>query len=219
LAAAWKRAFWPIFLALLPPLFYVISIHGQGNPVFLPDLWTKSYYNSRYGLAALPLLVLAACAIVALAPPASRAVIAVALIIGASIPWLLHPSPDNWICWKESEVNSQGRRAITREAAAFFRANYRSRDGILLDFGDQIGILREAGIPIREVLHNGNNPAFMAAVQRPDLFLHERWAIALNGDDVEKAMVRTALRGPKYVLTKTVIAKGAGPAQIYERVP
>jgi hypothetical protein len=219
LAAASKRAFWPIFLALLAPLFYVISIHGQGNPVFLPDLWTKSYYNSRYGLAAMPLLVLSASAIVALAPTASRAVIAVALIIAASIPWLLHRSPDNWICWKESEVNSEGRRALTREAAAFFRAHYRPRDGILLDFGDQIGILREAGIPIREALHNGNDPAFTAAVQRPDLFLHERWAITLNGDEVAKGMVRTVLRGPKSVLAKTVVANGAGPAQIYERVP
>jgi len=218
-AAAWKRAFWPIFLALLAPLFYMISIHGQGNPIFLPDLWTKSYYNSRYGLSAMPLLVLAAGAIVAIAPLASRAIVAVALIIAASIPWLLHSSPDNWICWKESEVNSAARRALTRQAADFFRANYRQGDGVLMDFGDQIGILREAGTPIREALHNGNNPAFLAAVARPDLFLHERWAITLNGDEVDKAMVRTALRGPKYVLAKTVAAKGAGPAQIYGRVP
>ena len=64
-----------------------------------------------------------------------------------------------------------------------------------------------------------SRPAFMAAVQRPDLFLHERWAITLNGDDVDKGMVRTVLRGPKYVLAKTIAVKGAAPVQIYERVP
>jgi hypothetical protein len=219
LAAAWKKAFGSIFLALLAPLFYVISVHGQGNPIFLPDLWTRSYYNSRYGLAAMALLVLGAGAIVAAAPPVSRVAVSAGVILVASLPWALHFSPENWICWKESQVNSEARRAWTRQAADFFRPHYRPGDGVFMDFGDQTGILREMGIPIREALHNGNNPAFIAAVQRPDLFLHERWAITMNGDAVDKAMVRTVLRGPRYVLAKTVVVKGAGPVQIYERVP
>ena len=219
MAAAWKRAFWPLFFGVLAPLFYVISVHGQGNPIFLPDLWTKSYYNSRYGLAAMPLLVFGAGAIVACVGGRFRTPAAAAIIIAALIPWAVRPTPDNWICWKESELNAAARRQWTRLGADFFRSNYRPADGILLAFGDQIGILREAGIPLRQAVHTGNNPAFMAAVQRPDLFLRERWAVTLNGDVVDKAMLRTILRGPRFVLVKTVAVRGAGPVQIYERVP
>jgi hypothetical protein len=219
LAALWKRAFWPVALCALLPLFYLLSIHGQGNPIFLPDLWTHSYYNTRYGLAAMPLLVFAGAAIAACMPGSLRWPAAVILVGAAVAPWMVNPHPEAWICWKESKVNSDARREWTQQSADFFRTRYHPRDGIFLSFGDQIGILREAGIPLREVLHVGNNPAFLAAVNRPDLFLHERWAVTLNGDAVDTAMVRTALRGPKYALVKTIAVKGAGPVQIYERQP
>lgn len=219
LAALWKRAFWPVALCALLPVFYLLGIHGQGNPIFLPDLWTRSYYNTRYGLAAMPLLVIAGAAIVACTPRAARTAAAVVLIGAAVAPWIYYPHADSWICWKESRVNSDARREWTRQAADFFRDRYRPRDGVFLSFGDQIGILREARIPLREVLHVGNNPAFLAAVNRPDLFLRERWAVTLNGDAIDTAMVRTFLRGPQYTLVKTVVVKGAGPVQIYERTP
>ena len=51
--ALWKRMFWPVFFAALPPLFYVWSMHSGGTPIFVPTLWPFSYYNTRYALAAL----------------------------------------------------------------------------------------------------------------------------------------------------------------------
>ena len=48
-------------------------------------------------------------------------------------------------------------------------------------FGDLTGIFQTAGIPIRETLYDGNNPAWLAAVTRPDFFLHEEWAVAQAG--------------------------------------
>ncbi len=50
------------------------------------------------------------------------------------------------------------RRAWTREAADFLAANYRHGSGILFSFGDLTGVLREAGIPLREGLHVGQRP-------------------------------------------------------------
>ena len=34
----------------------------------------------------------------------------------------------------------------------------------------------------------GNNPAWMSAKARPDLFLHEEWAVAIDGDEVSSVM-------------------------------
>ena len=58
--------FWPVFLAALPPLFYIWSMHSGGTPIFVPTLWPFSYYNTRYALAALPLLAIAGGSLVLL---------------------------------------------------------------------------------------------------------------------------------------------------------
>jgi len=78
-------------------------------------------------------LLLAFCAagLVLLVPKRFRAAAAIAIPCAVLVPWLLRPTPDNWICWKESQVNSVARRAWTREAAAFLAANYKTGDGIL----------------------------------------------------------------------------------------
>jgi hypothetical protein len=47
---------WPLALLALPPAFYVWSIHSSGTPLYVPVLWPFSFYNTRYAVAALPLL-------------------------------------------------------------------------------------------------------------------------------------------------------------------
>jgi hypothetical protein len=120
--------------------------------------------------------------------------------------------------WKESQVNSVVRRAWTRDAAAFLRANYRPGDGIVYGFGDLTGVLREAGIPLRETLHDGNNPHFMAVLVRPDLFLSEEWALTISADPVATALLKLPRSGTHYDLVKSIPAKGAPPIEIYRRV-
>src|SRR5580698_3296429 len=38
-AALCKRAWWPVLLLTLPPVFYVMGMHSAGNPIFLPTLY------------------------------------------------------------------------------------------------------------------------------------------------------------------------------------
>jgi hypothetical protein len=76
LAALAKKVFWPLVLLALTPAFYVWSLHSGSTPIYVPALWPFSYYNTRYGLAMLPLAVFAAAALVAWAPPRLRAVCA-----------------------------------------------------------------------------------------------------------------------------------------------
>ena len=72
--------------------------------------------------------------------------------------------------------------------------------------------MREARIPLRETLNDGNGVAFDDAVARPDLLLHEAWGLAFAGDRVD-----TALRRAGYTLRKEIVVKGAPVVNIYHR--
>ena len=215
-AALWKRAWWPVLLLSLSPVFYVMGMHSTGNPIFVPTLWPHSWYNTRYALAALPLTAICAGALVSLLPRRWYYCWPAALIVTAipAVAWSLHPES---ICWKESEVNSITRREWTRQAASFLAANYVHGDGIIFPFGDMTGVLREAGIPIREGLYDGNGAAFGMALDRPDLFLQPRWALAFSGDRIATAILRGDKRGPHYELVSTIMVKGAPVVEIYHR--
>jgi hypothetical protein len=217
----WKRVFWPLVLGTLPAAFYLWSMYAGGAAIFVPQLWFGSYYNTRYGLAALPLLAVAGACTTLLAVKRWRPLVALAAIAIGVAPWLIDPRPDNWICWKESQINSEGRRAWTREAARVLTGRYKRGEGIFTSFGDLSGILREAGIPLHEALHDGNQPAWMAATTRPNLFLHEEWAIAVSGDAVATAIQRATFKigpvGPRYHLERTIMIKGAPVIEIYKR--
>jgi hypothetical protein len=211
LAAALLRRAWAAAIVLaLAPAFYVLSLYSSGTPVFVPELWPNSYYNTRYGLAALPAACFGAAALV---PPRWRALGALVLIAAAASPWVAFPRRDNWVCWKESQVNSEGRRAWTREAAEYLAPRYKPGAGIFMPFGDAIGILREARIPLKEALHEGDGPMWLAAAARPDLFLREEWAIGFTGDQVSRAA-----RSRRYECVRMYPAPGIGTLEIWRRI-
>ena len=215
----WKRTFWPLVLVLVPPAFYLWRMYAGESPIYVPELWFNSYYNTRYALSALPLLAIAGAGVVLLAPSRLRPILAVAVIAIAVAPWLVHSKPDDWICWKESQVNSEGRRAWTRQAAQLLAAEYRPGSGIYTSFGDdKVAVLREAGIPLREALRDANEPAWMVATTRPDLFLHEEWVLATSGDPVATAVQRSTFKtGPRYYRIQTIMVHGEPVIEIYKR--
>ncbi len=214
--AAFRRAFWPLLFLAVPPIFYVLSMYSSGTPIFVPNLTPFAYYNTRYGLAALPFLAFACGALVILSPRKKHAVAALILLALAGGWWLAHPRPESWLCWKESQVNSDARRAWTRGAAAFLDANYRG-GGIFTMLGDLAGIFREAGIPLAETLNDGNEPDWDASTARPAYFLHERWAVAQTGDAVSSAMAKAGIHGTRYKLVDTINIKGVPAIEIYRR--
>jgi hypothetical protein len=113
-------------------------------------------------------------------------------------------------------MNSQGRRAWTAQAAGFLAREYRPGAGVVFPFGDLAGVLREAGIPFREGLHEGNGAAFDGAMARPDLLLADvglaEWGLAFSGDAVD-----AALRKAGYALRQEIVVKGAPVVEIYHR--
>jgi hypothetical protein len=216
-AALWKRAWLVVALLGLIPLYYVINVYGGASPIFVPTLWPGSYYNTRYGIPTLPVLIVGAAALVAAVPERLTKIAASVVVVAALVPWFAYPNRNNWVTWKESEVNSAARRVWTRQAADYLRANYHPGDGILISAGDAFGIIRESGLHLRDTLHVGNGPHVVASLARPELFLWEEFVIGIAADDVCSAMMKDMKTASRYKLVRT-LHEGNGPViEIYRR--
>jgi hypothetical protein len=208
-----RRVFWPLALLALPGVFYIWSIYSSATPIFVPSLWPNSYYNTRYGLAVLPLVAVASAGLVAIVPHRMRAITAALVIAAGTVYWMVNPQPRNWIAWEESRVNSEARRAWIREAAGYLAPRYVSGSGIVTSFGDLTGIYRQAGIPLRETFTGDNGLPWLATVRRPELLMWQEWAVGMRGDAVAAAAVREG----RYSLEKSVTVQGAPAIEIYRR--
>lgn len=208
---------WAAVLLVMPAVFYVVSMHNGGTPIFIPELWPQAHYNTRYGLALLPLLALGVAALVAPLRGWGRLAATTLALIAVSYPWMLARGPENWICWKEAEVNSTARRQWLTEASTYMKKLYVPGSGILLSFGDLTGILEHAGIPLRESLHEGNHPMFLGAIKKPGFFFHEEWAVCQAGDAVARAMVRARRMGVPVAMVRQFRVGNAKPVEIWRR--
>ncbi len=189
IVAVFKRAWWAAILFFTVAIFYVLSLYSGGTPIFVPGLFPNSYYNVRYGLNAMPLACLGIAALVALLPVGRMQQVVAALLVALAIsPWLLHPRGESMACFSEAERNSKDRRYWTSRAVQYLVPEYHPSDGIFMSFGDLTGIVREAGIPLRDTLHEGNGAAWQAALQRPDISLYEEWVLCFKNDLISKAL-------------------------------
>ena len=208
---------WAVLLLLLPAVFYIQSMQNAGTPIFVPDLWPYAYYNTRYGLALLPLLCLGGAVLVRAVVPGYRPLAAAVALVACSLPWLVAPGFDNWVVWKESEINSRQRRQWLGEAATYLQRLHRPGEEILLSFGDLTGVLQLVRIPLRESLHEGNHPRFRASLNRPEFFLWSEWVLCQSGDEVSRAMQRAVSRGLLYAKVREIRAGNAAPVEIWRR--
>ena len=197
----------------LPPLFYVWSVHSSGLPIYTPELWFNSYYNNRYGIAVTVLAAFASGGVTLVIPPQRRNFV-FAIPVLALLPWILHPAPESWICWRESQVNSLDRREWTKQAALFLDAHRRQGQTILSSSGDVPGIYCRAHIPLAETLQLGNGPAWEASSARPDLAHQSAWAIVRGGDSLSIALLKAS---DTYRLADEIRVGKAPALQIYER--
>ena len=86
-----------------------------------------------------------------------------------------------------------------------------------MPFSDVVGIPRESGIALRDIVHEGNGLLLDATLAKPVLFPSTRWAIAISGDHVSRRIAAWSRRGLYWDLVKIVRAKGSPSIEIYRR--
>jgi hypothetical protein len=190
-----RRKLWPLLLLIVPLLFYTLSIAYGSVPIFLPEWWPFSYYNVRFGLEILP----ASAAMVAVlgyflqektqnkyAQTSCR--VALLAFVAASYTTVWRAQP---ICFREAWVNSRSRIALETEVAR--NLELLPHDAILLMYlGDHVGALQQAGIPLHQVINEGNHRPWLRPSDPQGLWeraladprQYADYVIAMDGDPV-----------------------------------
>lgn len=178
-------------LLWLPLPFYVYAVAYGSVPIFIPQLYPHSYYNSRYGMEMLP--AFAVFTFVALAwaqnriskwqPLAARLMqpVAILLIVLNAIA-MMYKVP---LVLKEAEVNSTTRVAFEK-ALAQILDSFPPGSPILMYNSSYIGALQDAGIPLRQTINEEDQQSWQAALDAPAE--HAAYVIAIAGDAVSDAV-------------------------------
>jgi hypothetical protein len=155
-----QTRFWPALLLWTPVPFYMLSIAHGGVPIFMPVWWPFSYYNVRYGIELLPAFaVLEALALYGLLRFAgslrARAVLTVVFLL---LPFLsyLHAVKTPPVSFEEAVVNARSRVVLERQLASMFNVLPRGST-FLVYLGDHVGAFQRAGIPLSDVINEGNH--------------------------------------------------------------
>lgn len=183
-------------LLWMPLFFYVYSIAYGSIPIFIPQLWPHSYYNSRYGLELLPAIALY-CWIslaaleswlrTASAPDWGRLAarilqpISIALAILSCLGMMYRIPP----VLKEGIVNSTTRIPFERNLARALD-DFPPGSLILMHTSDYIGAVQDAGIPLKQIINDSDYYAWRSALADPAA--HAAYVVAFTGDAVSKAV-------------------------------
>jgi hypothetical protein len=203
-------------LLWMPLPFYIYSVAYGSVPIFIPQLWPHSYYNSRYGMELLP--ALAVFAFVAVQwlerrwsetqPMAKRLMQPIALmLIALNTVGMIYRKP---LVLKEALVNSSTRvgfeTALARQLGEF---PYGST--ILMYNSDHVGALQDAGVPLRMTVNEGDSDSFRAALAAPAE--HAAYVVAIAGDPVATAVAKH----PEGLTELTILCTTGQPcARIYK---
>src|SRR5437868_4417532 len=211
-----RRLALPALLLWLPLPFYVYSIAYGSVPIFIPQLWPHSYYNSRYGMEMLPALALFAFLAVQWAEgrwsasqPLAKKLMQpiVLLLIALNTVGMMYQTP---LVLKEAINNSTTRvgfeSALARQLLAFPNGAV-----ILMYNSDHVGALQYAGIPLRQTINEGDYDSFKAALAAPAE--HAAYVVAIAGDPVSAAVAAH----PEGLTELTILCTTGQPcARIYQ---
>jgi hypothetical protein len=211
-----RRLALPALLLWLPLPFYIYSIAYGSVPIFIPQLWPHSYYNSRYGMEMLPALALFAFLAAqwiegkwSRSQPLAKRLMqpVVLLLIALSTVGMMYRTP---LVLKEAINNSTTRvgfeTALARQLLAFPKGSV-----ILMYNSDHVGALQYAGIPLRQTINEGDYDSFQAALAAPAE--HAAYVVAIAGDPVSTAVAAH----PGGLTELTILCTSGQPcARIYQ---
>jgi 4-amino-4-deoxy-L-arabinose transferase-like glycosyltransferase len=211
-----RRLALPSLLLWLPLPFYVYSVSYGSVPIFIPQLWPHSFYNSRYGMELLPALAIFAVIAVqwievrwSKTQPLVKRVLqpVTLLLIALNTVGMLYRTP---LVLKEAIVNSTTRIAF-ESALARQLGEFPVGSTILMYNSDHIGALQDAAIPLKQTVNEGDYDSFRAALAAPAK--HASYVVAIAGDPVAAAVAAH----PEGLTELTILCTSGQPcARIYQ---
>ena len=168
--------------------FYPLSIAYGSVPIFMPDWYPFSYYNTRYGLELLPAIAVgfAGCMVYLEKAISSkkngRWIWALTLVLAASYISACYQIP---VCLRETRANGKARLAHEALLANTLK-RFPEQSTLLTYVGDHSGALQRAGIPFRRTINEGNRGWWQMALRHPAQAAD--FVIASQGDPVAQAV-------------------------------
>jgi 4-amino-4-deoxy-L-arabinose transferase-like glycosyltransferase len=196
-----SRGAWLVLLWLLVPLpFYALSVAYGGVPIFVPAWWPFSHYNVRYGLQLLPAFAAALAIFVYLAMRTDRlprrlrmgAILGAFVCLIASYASIWRAGP---VCLKEAQINMRGRNHLEAQLAGWLH-KLPPDSTLLMYLGDHVGAVEQAGIPLKQVINEGNHRVWKQPVDPVGLWeralanpaQYTDFVVAFEGDPVWQAV-------------------------------
>ena len=200
-----RRSQLVLLLLLWVPLpFYAFSIAYGSVPLHVYTWWPFATFNQRYGLQLLPLFAvsigLLAASVYSQEKSGWRGGLAVATMIAlvalsyASL-WKAGPQ-----CFREAQRN-WAIRAPLNSAVQRVVSQLPQNSRFLMDLGEHVGVMEQAGIPLRRVVNNENHRAWKRpsdpdglwerALAEPPRYVD--FVIVFDGDVVDQQVNRAQL--------------------------
>jgi hypothetical protein len=206
-----RRIALPALLLWVPLPFYVYSISYGSVPIFIPQLWPHSFYNSRYGMELLPAFAIFTFLTLDQAQRLYKFTYRIAqpialLLIVLNTIGMIHHTP---LVLKEAMVNATTRVAFETSIARELRA-FPPGVPILMYNSEHVGALQDAPIPLSQTINEGDYDSFHAALAAPAT--HAAYIVAIAGDPVSAAVAQH----PEDLTEVTILCTTGQPcARIY----
>jgi hypothetical protein len=189
----------PLLFLLVPIPFYALSIAYGGVPIFIPNWWPFTHYNTRYGLQLLPALAVAIAVLACLALRTtalnSRLRLASVMVVFAIVAVSYGSIWQSPICLKEAQVNMRTRNQLQMEVARWIE-KLPANSSLLMYVGDHVGALERAAFPLKRTINEGNHRVWKQPADTEGLWeralgdpaKYVDYVLAFDGDPVWQAV-------------------------------
>jgi hypothetical protein len=200
------RSYLPLLFLLIPLPFYALSVAYGGVPIFVPAWWPFTHYNVRYGLQLLPAFAASFAIILNLVLRIERwklrlrfaCVLAVLAFVGICYATIWRTDP---VCLAEAEINMRARNQLESQLATWLE-KLPPNSTLLMYLGDHVGAVQQAGIPLKQVINEGNHRVWKQPSDPDGLWEraladpthYADYVVAFDGDRVWQAVQGQHLR-------------------------
>jgi hypothetical protein len=193
-----------ILLLWIPLVFYALSIAYGSVPIHVSTWWPFATFNQRYGLQLLPMFAVSAGILSAAAfrfgasgrHSGKRVAVMIALVIAsyASV-WKAQPQ-----CFTEAQKNWRIRSPLNAAVQRFI-TQLPPHSLFLMDLSEHVGVMEQAGIPLRQVVNSENQRLWVHPTDPLGLWArvlaeparYVDFVIAFDGDQVDRYATKANL--------------------------